>query len=82
RQMLQNPPVITTDQPANLTLWPGLNGVNSASGYEQFNQHNNGRSTVESGGSLPPYIVREQSQFYAVKEQVQSIVKRFLKDLS
>lgn len=72
---------ISAGRSVNLTLWPELTGINSITGYEQFHQCNNG-SGIGSDGNLSPYRVREESQFYVVKEQLQSMVKNHLQSLS
>jgi hypothetical protein len=81
RQTVQDPTITTVDRPVNLTLWPDLMGINSIPGFEQSHQFRS-RSSTEPDGTLSSYQVREQSQFYDVKEQLQSMVKNHLGSLS
>ncbi|KAJ6359671.1 hypothetical protein OIU77_003805 [Salix suchowensis] len=81
RQTVQDSTITTADRPANLTLWPELMGINSIPGFEQPHQFRS-RSSTEPDGNLSSYQVREQSQFYDVKEQLQSMVKNHLGSLS
>ncbi|KAJ6876656.1 hypothetical protein NC651_029606 [Populus alba x Populus x berolinensis] len=81
RQTVQDPTITTADRPVNLTLWPDLMGINSIPGFEQSHQFR-GRSSTEPDGTPSSYQVREQSQFYDVKEQLQSMVKNHLGSLS
>ncbi|PON67023.1 Zinc finger, PHD-finger [Parasponia andersonii] len=69
RQTGQDP----TTVPANGTLWPGLAGRNSLSGYEQPQQYS---SRPNDGCD------REEADFHTAKEQLQSMVKSHLKNLS
>ncbi|KAF2307289.1 hypothetical protein GH714_026124 [Hevea brasiliensis] len=80
-QAVQDPTITITERSVNLTLWPELTGINSASGHEQFHQCNS-RPGIAFEVNLPPHRAREESQFYAVKEQLQSMVKSHLKSLS
>ncbi|KAF2288290.1 hypothetical protein GH714_005837 [Hevea brasiliensis] len=80
-QAVQDPSVTTTERSVSLTLWPELTGINSISGYEQFHQCNS-RLGIASEINLAPHKAREESQFYVVKEQLQSMVKSHLKSLS
>ncbi|KAJ4835372.1 hypothetical protein Tsubulata_021309 [Turnera subulata] len=80
RQISQDPTVTTTDQSINLTLWPQPGVINSMPGYEQL--HCNGRLGIGSGGNSSPYRVREESRLYMEIEQLKSMVKSHLKNLS
>ncbi|KAF9669871.1 hypothetical protein SADUNF_Sadunf13G0009600 [Salix dunnii] len=81
RQTVQDSTITTADRSVNLTLWPELMGINSIPGFEQLHQCRS-RSSTEPDGPLSSYQVREQSQFYDVKEQLQSMVKNHLGSLS
>ncbi|KDP23423.1 hypothetical protein JCGZ_23256 [Jatropha curcas] len=80
-QVVQDPTILSTDRSINLTLWPELTGINSISGHQQFDQCNS-RPGIACEVNLSPHRLREESQFYVVKEQLQSIVKSHLKNLS
>lgn len=69
RQAGQDP----TTVPANGTLWPGLAGRNPLSGYEQPQQFI-ARPNDGCNG--------EEGDFHTAKEQLQSMVKSHLKNLS
>ncbi|KAF5739895.1 RING/U-box protein putative isoform 2 [Tripterygium wilfordii] len=80
-QAIQDPPsTVNVDECVNLTLWPYLGGINSMLGNEELRQFS--RSSVVLDGNLPPCPVRQESQFYMAKEQLQSLVKSHLKNLS
>ncbi|CAK7340593.1 unnamed protein product [Dovyalis caffra] len=81
RQTVQDPTMATADRSVNLTLWPELMGINSMPSYEQFHQFNS-RSSTEPDGTLSSYQGRGESQFYDVKEQLQSMVKNHLRSFS
>ncbi|XP_065852816.1 uncharacterized protein [Euphorbia lathyris] len=72
-----------TERSVNLTLWPELSGMNSISSHQQFHQYSRpDRPDIASEVNLSPHRAGEESQFYVVKEQVQSMVKSHLKSLS
>ncbi|XP_038716289.1 uncharacterized protein LOC120009684 isoform X2 [Tripterygium wilfordii] len=80
-QPIQDPPTTANvDGCVNLTLWPDLGGINSMLGNEELQQFS--RSSVVLDGNLSPYPVRQESQFYMAKEQLQSLVKSHLRNLS
>ncbi|KAL5565940.1 hypothetical protein UlMin_029104 [Ulmus minor] len=74
RQMGPDPSSVAADRPLNGTLWPGLAGRNSLSGYEQQQLHQCSRPFAESD--------REESDFSIAKEQLQSMIRSHLKNLS
>uniref|UniRef100_A0A2P2J5H4 Uncharacterized protein MANES_08G113500 n=1 Tax=Rhizophora mucronata TaxID=61149 RepID=A0A2P2J5H4_RHIMU len=78
QQEVQGPAM---ERPVSLTLWPELTGTNLVPSYEQVHQCNN-RSSVGFDVNLSPYRIREESQFYAAKEQLGPVVKSHLKRLS
>ncbi|OAY43987.1 uncharacterized protein LOC110620928 [Manihot esculenta] len=80
-QAVHDPTITTIDRSVNLTLWPELTGINSASCHDQSNQGNS-RPGIVSEVNLVPHKAREESQFYVVKEQLQSMVKSHLGSLS
>ncbi|XP_044482437.1 LOW QUALITY PROTEIN: uncharacterized protein LOC123208884 [Mangifera indica] len=81
RQAVQDPNMTTMNRPANLTLWPELAGINSIPSYEQFRQCSS-ISNIGSDSGLSPFAARDEGDFYVAKEQLQSIVKSHLKNLS
>ncbi|XP_044499916.1 uncharacterized protein LOC123221212 [Mangifera indica] len=81
RQAVQDPTMTTMNRPANLTLWPELAGINSIPSYEQLRQCGS-ISHIGSDGVLSPFAAKDEGDFYAAKEQLQSIVKSHLKNLS
>uniref|UniRef100_A0A6N2L3Q0 PHD-type domain-containing protein n=1 Tax=Salix viminalis TaxID=40686 RepID=A0A6N2L3Q0_SALVM len=81
RQTAQDPSIPTADRSINLTLWPELVGINSMPGYEQPNEFGS-KAMTGPGGTLSSNQVREESQFYDVKEKLQSMVKNHLGSLS
>jgi hypothetical protein len=56
-------------------------GINSMSGSEQLHEFDS-RAMTRHGGTLSSYQVRGESQFYDVKEKLQSMVKNHLGSLS
>ncbi|XP_015570620.1 uncharacterized protein LOC8287135 isoform X2 [Ricinus communis] len=80
-QALQDPVAATAARPVNLTLWPELPMINSIPVHGQFHQCNSGQG-MASEVNLSPCRAREESQFYVVKEQLQSMVQSHLKSLS
>ncbi|KAJ0013929.1 hypothetical protein Pint_19740 [Pistacia integerrima] len=81
RQAVQDPTMTNMNGPANLTLWPELAGINLIPSYEQFRQCGS-ISNLGSDGGLSPFAARDEGDFYVAKEQLQSIVKSHLKNLS
>ncbi|KAF9681527.1 hypothetical protein SADUNF_Sadunf05G0010900 [Salix dunnii] len=81
RQTAQDPSIPTADRSINLTLWPELVGINSMPGYEQSHEFGS-KAMTGPGGTLSLNQVREESQFYDVKEKLQSMVKNHLGSLS
>ncbi|GAV66372.1 PHD domain-containing protein/zf-RING_2 domain-containing protein [Cephalotus follicularis] len=81
RQAIQDINPIASDRSTNLALWPEPGGFSIIPGYEQLHQSSN-RSSIGSDGNLSPYTMRAESQFYIAKEQLQSMVKSHLKNLS
>ncbi|KAJ6397447.1 hypothetical protein OIU77_018456 [Salix suchowensis] len=81
RQTAQDPSIPTADRSINLTLWPELVGINSMPGYEQPHEFGS-KAMTRPGVTLSSNQVREESQFYDVKEKLQSMVKNHLGSLS
>ncbi|KAJ6775403.1 F18C1.6 PROTEIN [Salix purpurea] len=81
RQTAQDPSIPTADRSINLTLWPELVGINSMPGYEQPHEFGS-KAMTGPGVTLSSNQVREESQFYDVKEKLQSMVKNHLGSLS
>ncbi|WCJ43005.1 RING/U-box protein [Euphorbia peplus] len=79
-QRVQDQAATAAERPVNLTLWPELSGRNAISTREEFHQHT--RPGIAFGVNLSPHRAREESQFYVVKEQLQSMVRSHLKSLS
>lgn len=71
-QAVQDSTPISTNRPVNGTLWPGLAGMSSLSSHEQLHQWSIHR----------PNTNKEESDFHIAKEQLQSVVKSHLKNLS
>lgn len=74
RQMGQDPTTISTDGPSNGSLWPGLAERNSPSNYEQQLRQGNGRPNNGCD--------KEESDLHTAKEQLHSMIKSHLKNLS
>lgn len=70
-QAVEDSTPIAANRPVNGTLWPGLTGMSSLSGHEQHHQW-----------SIRPNTNKEESDFQTAKEQLQSVVKSHLKNLS
>ncbi|KAH7542988.1 hypothetical protein FEM48_Zijuj02G0134200 [Ziziphus jujuba var. spinosa] len=70
-QAVQDSTPASANRPLNGTLWPGLAGMSSLSGHEQLHQWSN-----------RPNANRQDSDFQIAKEQLQSVVKSHLKNLS
>lgn len=70
-QAVQDSIPASANRPFNATLWPGLAGMSSLSGHEQVHQWSN-----------RPNTNRQDSDFQIAKEQLQSVVKSHLKNLS
>ncbi|KAG7969324.1 hypothetical protein I3843_07G025900 [Carya illinoinensis] len=81
RQSAQDQTNMTTERSSlNGTLWPEPSGMDPIRGYEQLQC--NRSSNIGSDGSLSPYTVREGIELHTAKEQVQSMVRKHLKNLS
>ncbi|KAJ4719374.1 PHD and RING finger domain-containing 1 [Melia azedarach] len=78
RQAVQGP-IATANGSVNLTLWPELAGINSIPSYDQLHQCN---SISNIGVDMHSLMAKDEGDFYVEKEQLQSIVKNHLKNLS
>ncbi|KAJ8772037.1 hypothetical protein K2173_027214 [Erythroxylum novogranatense] len=81
RENVQESATAIIEDSVNLTLWPEHTGVDLLCGYEHVLRCNNG-SSFGSEGNVSPCKAQEESQFYMVKEKLQSVVKNHLKILS
>ncbi|KAK3198317.1 hypothetical protein Dsin_021732 [Dipteronia sinensis] len=81
RQVVQDPTIATANGAVNLTLWPELAVVNSIPPYEQILQCSS-IPNIGSDGCVPPITAKKEGDFYLAKEQLQSLVKSHLKNLS
>ncbi|XP_027350995.1 uncharacterized protein LOC113862037 [Abrus precatorius] len=79
RQVIHNSAAFANG-PVNGVLWPGLVAAPPISGYEAVHQFGS-RANINIDGSLPPAI-KEESNFFIVKEQLQSMVNNHLKSFS
>ncbi|CAI0377663.1 unnamed protein product [Linum tenue] len=71
---------VASERPVSLTLWPGEDTRTSlVHGYEQTHLSNN-RASIRSDGNLASY--EGDSQFYVLKEHLQSMVKGHAKALT
>ncbi|KAM7273025.1 hypothetical protein ACFE04_027689 [Oxalis oulophora] len=72
-----------TEGSANMIPWSQSGRVNiRPPGFEQLDHESSSRMGTGSVGTFSCYSAREESQFYKVKEQLQSMVKIHLENLS
>ncbi|KAH9689584.1 F18C1.6 protein [Citrus sinensis] len=81
RQAVQDPTISTANGSVNLTLWPELAGINSLPSFGQLHQRSS-LSHIGSDGFAIPFTAKEEFDSHVAKEQLQSVVKSHLKNLS
>ncbi|XP_004302260.1 PREDICTED: uncharacterized protein LOC101295635 [Fragaria vesca subsp. vesca] len=80
RQVVQDPTTTSADRPSNGALWPGLT-ENTISGHIQTHQFSS-RPNIGFDGDLSPNAVTGPSDIHRGKEQLQTLVISYIKDLS
>lgn len=81
RQAVQDPTISTANRSVNLTLWPDLAGINSLPSFGQLHQCSS-ISNIGTDGFAAPFTAKEEFDSHVAKEQLQSVVKSHLKNLS